>query len=251
MLKTRVIPCLLLKGKGLVKSIRFKDHRYIGDPMNAVKIFSEKEVHELVFLDITASKEGKRISTSTVADIADECYMPFAVGGGIKTIEDIHELLNNGAEKVSINTAAIENPGLIKEASRIFGNQSILVSIDAKKKMFGGYDVLLKGKKTGIDPIKHAIDMEKMGAGEIMITSVDNDGKMEGYDLELVKMVSDAVSVPVIACGGAGSVKDLGDAVKTGNASAVAAGSLFVYHGPRRAVLINFPDKEELEGVFR
>jgi len=252
MLKIRVIPCLLLKGEGLVKSIKFKDHRYIGDPMNAVKIFSEKEVHELFFLDINASEEKRCISIETVANIADECYMPFGVGGGITNIKQIRDILSNGAEKVSINSTAVSNPLLIKETAEMFGNQSIVVSIDVKKKFFGGYEVYTCGgkKATGLDPVKHAINMEKHGAGEILINSIDKDGTMEGYDNKLIKLVADAVGIPVIACGGAGKLQDFANAVKEGHASAVAAGSMFVYHGPRNAVLINYPTIQQLKEVL-
>lgn len=251
MLKIRTIPCLLLKNKGLVKTLKFKDTRYIGDPINAVRIFSEKEVHELIFLDITASKENKKISNELIQKVADECYMPFGVGGGITSVEEIREILYNGAEKVIINTAAIENPNLIKDASKIFGNQSIVVCIDAKRKLTGSYEVFIKDgtQPTGLDPIKHAINMEKMGAGEIMINSIDRDGTMKGYDINLIRNIADAVNIPVIACGGAGKIEDLTDAVKNGHASAVSAGSLFVFYGQKKAVLINFPTKEELKKI--
>ena len=252
MINTRVIPCLLLKDKRLVKSIRFKDYIYLGDPINAVKIFSEKEVHELVFFDIMASKEDRTISLDVVRNIADECYMPFSVGGGIKKVEDIRLLLNNGAEKVVINTSAIENPSLIEESAEIFGSQSIVVCIDVKKKLFGSCEVLKKGgtELTGLDPVQHALNIEKLGAGEIIVNSIDRDGTMKGYDIEIIRSISDAVNIPVIACGGAGKIEDLRDAVYKGHASAVAAGSLFVFYGPRKAVLINFPIKQDIKELI-
>ncbi|MFH0861090.1 MAG: AglZ/HisF2 family acetamidino modification protein [Candidatus Altiarchaeota archaeon] len=252
MMTPRVIPALLLKGTGLVKGINFKNHRYVGDPINAVRIFNTKEVDELVFLDISATQEGRTISLDVVSQIADECYMPFAVGGGINSVEQIRRLLYAGAEKVCINTAAIENPELIEKASQIFGSQSIVVSIDVKHKLFRGYDTVVRSGSKSIDrdPVDMAAEVEKLGAGEILLTSIDREGTMEGYDTEIIKQVSDVVNIPVIACGGAGKLQDLSDAITIGNASAVAAGSFFVFHGKRRAVLINFPSKEELERLF-
>ncbi|MBI2287960.1 MAG: imidazole glycerol phosphate synthase subunit HisF [Chloroflexi bacterium] len=249
MLRTRVIPCLLLKDKGLVKTIRFTQPTYIGDPINAVRIFNTKEVDELVFLDITATIEGRKLPIALASIIANECSMPFAIGGGIKTLDDIKELLNMGAEKVVINTQAVEDPSLIKTASNLFGNQSIVVSIDAKQQKNGAYEVYTHGgtRATGIDPVTMATKMEAIGAGEILLTSIDRDGTMQGYDLELIKLVTDATTVPIIACGGAGELSDFADAVRKGGASAVAAGSMFVFHGRRRAVLINFPTRAELE----
>lgn len=253
MSQTRVIPCLLLQDKGLVKTVQFKKARYVGDPINAVRIFNTKEVDELIFLDILASKEGKKLPMDLLSVIANECSMPFAVGGGIRSTASIKEVLNTGAEKVVINTYGVENPSFIKEAASIFGSQSIVVSIDARRVNNGSYEVFTCGgtKATGIAPVSLAVQMETMGAGELMLNSIDKDGTMEGYDLELIKSVSDAVSIPVIACGGAGKIEDFADAVKIGHASAVAAGSMFVFHGRRRAVLISFPTKEELELVLR
>jgi len=252
MLKTRVIPVLLLQNKKLVKSIKFKDYTYLGDPINAVKIFSEKEAHELVFFDINASKQNKTISIDTVKKIADECYMPFSVGGGIKTIQDIHKILYNGAEKVVINTTSVKKPDLIKEASEVFGSQSIIVCIDVKRKFTGSYEVYINGgnTKTGLTPLDHAKKMEELGAGEIMINSIDRDGTMRGYDIEIIKKIADSVNIPVIACGGAGKLQDFSEVVYQGHASAVSAGSLFVFYGPKKAVLINFPTIEELEKVI-
>lgn len=252
-MRPRVMPCLLLKDKGLVKGVSFKDHRYVGDPINAVNIFNTKEVDELVFLDITATNEGRTISLETVQKIADECYMPFAVGGGIRSVRDIKNLLHAGAEKVCINTAAIDNPNLVREATEVFGSQSIVVSIDVKRKRLHGYEVVThSGKRpTGKNPVDVAVTLEYHGAGEIFLTSIDRDGTMEGYDIELIRHVLDAVNIPVIACGGAGKIEDFRMAVENGHASAVSAGSLFVFHGPRRAVLINFPTEEQLEKVFR
>lgn len=251
MFRPRVIPILLLKGLGLVKSIKFKDYRYIGDPINAVKIFNDLKADELVFLDIMASKEKRSISLDFVRNVGDEANMPFAVGGGIHSIKEIKEIINAGAEKVIINTYAAENPDFIKQASDIFGSSTIVVSIDVKKKFLGKKQVYTFGgsKATGLNPVDFARLMEGKGAGEIIINSIENDGLMTGYDLELIEEVSIAVSVPVVAAGGAGSTNDFKPAIDS-FASAVAAGSMFVYHGPRNAVLINYPDTEELNRLF-
>jgi imidazole glycerol-phosphate synthase subunit HisF len=252
MLRPRMMPCLLLKNMGLVKTIQFKNSRYIGDPINAVHIFNEEWVDELIFLDIEAHRNGHHISSDLVSKISDECYMPLTVGGGISTIESIHELLRAGAEKVAINTCALENPDIIREASRIFGSQSIVVSIDARLLKNGEYEAYTHGgtKPAGITPVVLAKRMEESGAGEIMINSIDRDGTWSGYDLNLVRMITSEVKIPVIACGGAGSVDDLAKAVYIGHASAVAAGSMFIYHGKKHAVLINFPSRDEIEKSF-
>jgi imidazole glycerol-phosphate synthase subunit HisF len=252
MFRPRVIPVLLLKAKGLVKSQNFDRYRYIGDPINTVKIFNDLEADELIFLDITATKEGRTISLDLVKDIGDEAYMPFAVGGGIHRVEEIGQLISAGAEKVVLNTATANNPALIGEAAKLFGSQSIVVSIDVKKKWLGKYQVFAcsgsKGIKTAL--IDYVKEVEAAGAGEIMINSIDRDGMMNGYDLELIGSVAEAVSIPVIACGGAGKIEDLAQAVLKGGASAAAAGSMFVFHGPRRAVLINYPERKELLTIF-
>ena len=253
MYRPRIIPCLLLKGQGLVKSIKFKNHRYIGDPINAVKIFNDKRADELIFLDVFASKEGRTVSLDLVKKLGDECNMPFAVGGGIHSIEQIKSLIQAGAEKVCINTKAVQQPDFIKEASEEFGSSTIVVSIDVKKKMFGAERVFIQNgsKSTSYSPVEFAQLMQEKGAGEILINSIEHDGMMEGYDLALIKRISDAINIPLIACGGAGSLKDISDAVIQGGASAAAAGSMFVYHGPRRAVLINLPVKEALQEPFK
>jgi cyclase len=249
MLKTRVIPCLLLKNEGLVKTVKFKDPKYVGDPINAVKIFNDKEVDELIFLDITATLEHRKPPVKLISEIATECFMPFCYGGGITNIEDIAELFKLGVEKVAINTQAVENPSLIKEAAERFGNQSIVVSIDVKKNMFGKYRVSTHGgrRATRLDPVDFAIRMQDAGAGELFLNSIDRDGTRQGYDLELIKKVSDSVNIPIIACGGAGSLDDFAQAVKQGGASAVSAGSMFVFQGQYRAVLITYPSQKELE----
>lgn len=252
MILPRIIPSLLLRGKGLVKGVGFSHYKYVGDPLNAVKIYNEKQVDELIFLDIDATKKSRTIPLDLVESIADECHMPFSVGGGIQNIGQIRELLYAGAEKVAINSCAITDPDLIKKAAGTFGRQSIIVSIDAKKNWRGQYRVrTLSGKKkTRLEPVDFARKMENMGAGEILINSIDQDGQMNGYDLTLIKKVAMAVNIPVIACGGAGSLKHLSDAIYEAKASAVAAGSMFVFHGPKKAVLISFPSQKERDRLF-
>jgi cyclase len=249
MLRTRVIPCLLLKNKGLVKTIKFKHAKYVGDPINAVKIFNEKEVDELIFLDTTASVEKRRPPFKLISQIASECFMPFCYGGGVRSIEDIAELFTLGVEKVAINSEAIKNPALISRAAELFGSQSIVVSIDVKKNFWGKDRVFAYGgsHSTSLHPASFAIEMEKRGAGELFLTSINRDGTMQGYDIALIKQVSDAVNIPVIACGGAGKLDDFADAINKGGASAVSAGSFFVFQGQHRAVLITYPDVKELE----
>ena len=248
MFRPRVIPCLLLQNLGLVKTTKFKKPRYVGDPMNAIRIFNKKQADELIFLDINATKEKRIPPLDLIKKIGEECFMPFAVGGGIRTIEDIRRILRAGAEKVVINSYAVTNPGFIKEASRVFGAQSIVVSVDVKKRLWGKYEVYTHcgSKAAGIGPVEFVKKVESYGAGEIFLNSIDNDGTMEGYDINLVRMISDSVGVPVIACGGAGSLDDFREALIDGNAFAVSAGSFFVFHGRRRAVLINYPTREEL-----
>ena len=252
MLQARVIPCLLLRNKALVKTIKFKDATYVGDPINTVRIYNEKEVDELIFLDITATSELKEPPYKIIEEIASECFMPFTYGGGIRNLEEIKNILSLGVEKVAINSHASERPNFIKEASDALGNQSIVASVDVKRNRRGKYEVYTHGgtKSAKSDPVEYAKKMESMGAGEILLTSIDRDGTMEGYDIELIQSVSSAVSIPVIACGGAGHVDDFAEAVNLGGASAVAAGSMVVYQGKNRAVLINFPTRSDLDRVL-
>lgn len=249
MIKTRIIPCLLLKGKGLVKTVKFVEPKYLGDPMNIVKIFNEKEAHEIILLDIMATAEGRRPNFPFLQEIASECFMPLAYGGGISSIEDASTAFKVGFEKVIINSAAVRNQELIKKASQDFGSQSVVVSFDVKRSFLGKYEIFIQNgtRGTKLDPVEHAKRMELMGAGELMVTSIDRDGTMSGYDIPLVKSVSEAVNVPVLASGGAGTLKDFGEAVKLGGASGVVAGSMFVFHGKHRAVLISFPSDQELK----
>ncbi|MCB0736459.1 MAG: imidazole glycerol phosphate synthase subunit HisF [Bacteroidetes bacterium] len=251
MLQTRVIPILLLRNKGLVKTQKFDKAKYIGDPINAIKIFNDKEVDELVFLDIDASKKGLRPDFELIANIASECFMPLGYGGGISNIDDIKLLFSIGVEKVILNSAAIQNLNLVKEAADIFGGQSIVVSIDVKKNMWGKYIVFSHAKLNPLvtDPVEFAKAAQAAGAGEIMVNAVDRDGMMNGYDTKLIEKMCEAINLPVVASGGASGRNDFKEAVKVG-ASAVAAGSIFVYHGPHKAVLINYPTQSELKSVL-
>lgn len=251
MFRPRVIPVLLLRNKGLVKTVRFKNPTYIGDPINAVRIFNEMEADELIFLDITATKENRCVNIDLVKNIGDEAYMPFAVGGGISTLEEAKKIINVGAEKIVINSIACKNPNFILELANKLGSQSIVISIDIKKSTLGKYKIWFNsGTQSSSYELKEYLKIiENAGAGEIMINSIDQDGMMKGYDLELVKMVTETVTIPVIACGGAGNLQHMKDAVIEGKASAIAAGSMFVFHGQRRAVLINYPEKKELDTI--
>ena len=252
MISNRVIPVLLVKDNGLVKTVRFKNPQYIGDPINAVKVFNEKEVDELIFLDITATLLKRPPRFDLIKNIASETFMPFAYGGGLNNIEDIRRIFELGSEKVVINTMAIENPDFINKIASIFGSQSIVVSIDVKKTLSGKYFVMKKcGKeRTKYEPHLFARMMEKNGAGELFINSIDNDGVMKGYDLTLLQSITAIVNIPVIACGGAGNLSHFSYALKTSGVSAVAAGSMFVYYGPNRAVLINYPSNNEIAGLL-
>ncbi len=252
MLRTRVMPTLLIKGNGLYKGIQFKNHRYVGDPMNAIRIYATKEVDELVLLDIEARKNGKCIDPDIVQRVAKETMMPLTVGGGITTLDQAKALFNAGAEKVSLNSVAFDSPNLISEIANIYGNQSIVVSMDLKKNLFGKYQLYSESglKKQKVNLVDHAKAMESLGAGELLVTSMDQEGTMQGFDIQLTSMISEAVSIPVIASGGAGSIEHMAQVVHDGHADAVAVGSFFVFHGKRRAVLINFPLQSELQKAF-
>jgi imidazole glycerol-phosphate synthase subunit HisF len=243
MFRARVIPCLLLRGHGLVKTRRFKDPVYVGDPVNAVRIFSEKEVDELVVLDIDASREGREPNYELIAEIAGECFMPLAYGGGIRTLDQVRTLIRSGVEKVVVNSAALESTEVLTAAANVFGSQAVVVGIDVRKTLLGGYKVV--GKSATVEAAvkleDHVRRVVAAGAGEILLNSVDRDGTMSGYDLDLIRAVTRSVDVPVVACGGAGTVEHLRQAVHDANASAVSAGSMFVFHGKHRAVLINYP----------
>jgi cyclase len=249
MKRIRIIPVLLLQNKGLVKTINFKNPTYIGDPINAVKIFNEKEVDELVFLDIEATNKNQEPNYNTIEEIASECFMPLGYGGGIKNIEQIKKIFAIGVEKVIINSSAYFTPNLISEAAKIYGNQSIVVSVDVKKDFFGKYNCFINTGKTKIKYklIEYLKLLEDKGAGEIIVTSIDREGTFKGFDIELIKSVTQTVNIPIVANGGAGKIEDFAEVILTGGASAVAAGSLFVYKSMNRGVLINYPSQTELK----
>lgn len=253
MLSTRVIPSLLLKGDGLVKTKKFSSPVYIGDPINAIKIFNDKEVDELVFLDITATKEGRKPNLRLIEEIAGECFMPLSYGGGIKSVSDIEQILKVGVEKVVINSHAIEKPQFITEAATVFGSSTIIVSIDYKKDFFGNSYIYTEAgtRKRKVKPLEFCKVAEEMGAGEIMLNSIQRDGEMKGYDLEFLRTAVESVSIPIICCGGAGRLSDIKEVVEKTGVAAVAAGSIFVFHGPHNAVLINYPKQEELKNILK
>lgn len=247
-MRVRVIPSLLLQKGGLVKSIKFKAHKYVGDPINAVRIFNDKEVDEILILDISATAEKRGPNMQQVRDIASEAFMPLGYGGGVTTLEQIRELVSSGVEKVVLNTSAFDNPDLVRQGAAYIGSQSIAVSIDVKKNFLGKYKVYVSNgsRNTGLDPVDFARQMEAAGAGELLLNSIDRDGTFSGFDTALIQAVASQVTIPVVAIGGASSVQDLAEAIRHG-ASAVSAGSMFVFQRPHRAVLISYPSQKELK----
>jgi cyclase len=224
----------------------------VGDPINAVRIFNDKEVDELILLDISATRRGGGPPFELIADAASECFMPLGYGGGVRSLQDVERLFKLGLEKVVINTAAYRDPELIRKAASVFGNQSIVVSIDVRRTWLYGHRVYVNGGRTStkLDPVSYARRAEDLGAGELFVNAVDRDGRMGGYDVELISRVSAAVRIPVVACGGAGSLNDIADVIRRGGASAASAGSLFIYHGKYRAVLISYPPAERLDAIL-
>jgi imidazole glycerol-phosphate synthase subunit HisF len=252
MFRPRVIPVLLLRNQGLVKSIKFGNHRYIGDPINAVKIFNDLKADELVFLDILASREKRTISLEFIKSVGEEANMPFAGGGGITTLEQIKAIISTGAEKVVINTQAVLDPDFIRSASETFGSSTIVVCIDVKKGFTGKEQTWIFGgnKPTGIGPVEFAQLIEEKGAGEIIVQSIERDGTMTGYDIPLIRKISEAVKIPIVALGGAGNIEHMKQAYREGYANGLAAGSMFVYHGARNGILINYPELLEIKGII-
>ena len=248
MIKTRIIPCLQLMDESLVKTIKFSNPKYIGDPINTVRIFNELEVDELCFIDIRASKKGLSPNFKILKEIANECFMPLSYGGGLSDLDTIKKIFNIGFEKIIINTAACENPSLISDVANYFGNQSVIASIDIKKNFFNTYKVYTcdGSKKTNLNPIKWAKDLESLGAGELLITSINRDGTWLGYDIDLLKKITSSVNIPVIANGGAGDENHIISVKKEANVSAVALGSMVVYQGKDLGVLVNFPSRVKL-----
>ena len=252
--RPRIIPTLLIDDRDLIKTINFKDRTYLGDPVNAVKIFNRKGIDELSILDIGATKNHREPDFELLKDIASEAFMPLSYGGGITSIDQIRELLAIGYEKVVINTGLVSNPDLVKQAAEMFGSQSVVASIDAKK-AGSNYCCCIKDgtEKISSNPVELAQVAESYGVGEIIINSIDRDGMMDGYDIELVRSVVDAVKVPVVAIGGAGGIDDLKKVIHDGHAHAAAGGSMFVYYGKLKAVLITAPSEEELTaaGIYQ
>ncbi|MEI2738959.1 MAG: AglZ/HisF2 family acetamidino modification protein [Chitinophagaceae bacterium] len=252
MLKTRIIPVLLLKDESLVKTVQFGKYGYIGDSINTCRIFNELEVDELCFLDISASKERKEPDYKILQEISNECFMPLSYGGGVFNFEQAERIFKIGFEKIIINSASFTHPGLISEIAKVYGSQAVVVAVDVKKNFWGKYEVFgLSGtvnhKKNPVDWVK---EVESLGAGEILLTSIDREGTWKGFDVELVRKITDTTTLPVIAHGGAGSVKHIEEVVKMGNASAVALGSMVVYQRQGLGVLVNFPDKRVLEQIL-
>ena len=252
MVTVRVIPCLQLVDDSLVKTVKFDKYNYIGDPINTVRIFNELEVDELCFLDIRATSQNREPNIPLLKSIADECFMPLAYGGGLKSFDTCRAILSIGFEKVVVNTHAYTDKELIPKLSDHFGSQAVIGSIDVKKNIWGKYHVYINNgtEKIAVDVVEWAQEMVAKGIGELLITSIDRDGTWEGYDVNLIKKITSAVNVPVIANGGAGSVEHIKDAVKNGHASAVALGSMVVYQKKGMGVLVNFPDKRELSEII-
>lgn len=253
MYRPRVIPCLLLRNKGLVKSVRFRNHRYIGDPINAVKLFNDLRADELMFLDIEATQQNRTIDMELVRQIGDETNMPFTVGGGIRSLRAIEALIKAGAERVCLNTYALQQPAFVAEAAAEFGSSTIVVCLDVgPRTLFRREQVYTHAgrRATGRSPLDAARQMADGGVGELIVQSMAHDGMMAGYHLDLIRSIADAVPVPVVALGGGGSFEHVRQVVTEGRASAASAGSLFVYHGPRRAVLPNFPAPADLRQLY-
>jgi cyclase len=254
MLLPRIIPCLLVKEKGLVKTINFKNPKYVGDPINAVRIFNEKEVDELIVLDINATMEKREPDYKMIENLAEECRMPLCYGGGVTSSAQVERIVGLGVEKVAISTAIHENPKLVEEAAEKVGNQSVIAVLDVKKSLMDGqYEVWTHNaqKNTGKCPAKCAKELEKLGVGEIVVNSIDNDGVMKGYDFTLVEKIWNTIRVPMTVLGGAGSLQDIGQLISKYGVIGAAAGSIFVFKGIYRAVLINYPNRTEKDAFIK
>lgn len=251
MLRSRIIPCLLVKNKGLVKTVKFSTPKYVGDPINAVKIFNEKEVDELIVLDIDASVHNNEPDYVMIENLAAECRMPLCYGGGVKTVEQAKRIISMGVEKVAVSSAAIDEPELVSSIAEVVGSQSVVVVMDVKMTSNGKYEIWTHNGNThtGMSPIEFAQKMQSRGAGEVVINSIDNDGVMKGYDLTLARAVRESVTLPITVLGGAGSLKDIGELIDKFGIVGAAAGSLFVFKGIYRAVLINYPSRSEKDAL--
>jgi imidazole glycerol-phosphate synthase subunit HisF len=252
MLRPRISPCLLIQNKGLVKTVKFKDPKYVGDPLNAVKIFNEKEVDELIVLDIDATAQNKEPNFEMIKNLAVECRMAFCYGGGVKTVEHAIKIISLGAEKVALSAAALANPSIISDISKAVGCQSVVVILDVKKKFLGGYEVYThNGKKnTGLNPVDLAKKFQDLGAGEIVINSIDNDGVMKGYDFPLIDKIREAITLPMTVLGGAGTMDDIAKVINKYGIIGISAGSLFVFKGVYKAVLISYPNPAEKDKLI-
>jgi imidazole glycerol-phosphate synthase subunit HisF len=252
MLRPRIIPCLLVKDGGLVKTVRFGSPKYVGDPINAVRIFNEKEVDELVVLDIDASARGREPDYVMIRNLAAECRMPLCYGGGVKTLEQAERIIGMGVEKVSLSSAAIEDPGLVARMADVVGGQSVVVVLDVRRNKRGAAEVWTHNgtRSAGKLAVDLAKTMADRGAGEIVVNSIDNDGVMKGYDLDLVAAVRGAVGVPVTVLGGAGSLEHVAELIRRFGLVGAAAGSLFVFKGVYRAVLINYPSRADKDALL-
>lgn len=253
MLRPRIIPSLLLHDKGLVKTVNFKSPKYVGDPINAVRIFNEKQVDELAFFDIDATVLGIEPDYVLIEKLANQSRMPLCYGGGVQTVEQAQKIFSLGIEKIALSSAVIKNPQLVTQIADRVGSQSVIVVLDIKKKLLGGYEVYThNGKRsTGINPIKFAKELEQLGAGEIILNSIDQDGAMKGFDMILIDKIAENISIPLTVLGGAGSLADIEKVIDKHGVIGVAAGSLFVFKGPYKAVLINYPTQSEKNKVFK
>jgi cyclase len=253
MLRPRIIPCLLVQNKGLVKTVRFEQPKYVGDPLNAVRIFNEKEVDELMVVDINATVQGREPNYELIGHLAAECRMPLCYGGGVKTSTQIEKIVALGVEKVAVSSGAIARPEIIREAGESVGSQSVVVVLDVRKRPGGGYEVFTHNGRTatGREPVDLARELEHFGAGEIVLNSIDNDGGMSGYDWDAISRVRAAVHLPMTCLGGAGSLQDIQRLIELHGVIGAAAGSLFVFKGAYRAVLINYPNRAAKEELVR
>ena len=252
MLRPRIIPSLLIHDKGLVKTVKFKDPKYVGDPINAVRIFNEKEVDELAVFDIDATVLGNEPDYNLIEKLANQSRMPICYGGGVRNVHQAQKIFGLGIEKIALSSAVIHNPTLISEISQKVGNQSVIVVLDVKKKIFGGYEIFTQNGKlsTGIDPVTFAIKAQELGAGEIIINSIDKDGMMKGFDMNIISKIREVVTIPITVLGGAGNINDIKKVINKYGIIGVAAGSLFVFKGKYKAVLINYPDRNIKEQIY-